>query len=1723
MQIRTASGIQVESTIPLPIRKWVHVTIHIDYMPSMESLSIFAASLTLHDSDNKLLYISSPPGSPLAPLREPPSVGGSHVRAVQSVHFRSSFRVMPFESSAVAFVCSLVASRIPLTTILRTESPATTAAPLRRVPLFVGDAVDDRHSTGFRSELATHSSELARQLAMISLMLRNHGSAVTKSERLGLLQRLRQLVFDQTEESPMIRIAALHVLCRVQLKDGDNEITQRSMSTLHSYFRRRFLLSTAPSVAAKDVAALAAGFISILRKKLRDVSQRTFLLQELEKALKLTGKALQAGPEVDSQKSQMLLTEVLATFAVFSDFDDFVVGDCCVVQQAGQVDREGILIKPSSSNADPAVVLVNKQLLTVSVDQLSLVQSSVDHIKDLYLPASIMDSLLLAISEVIKTDYPIGLNVPSQRTLLVSELQARAMATLNILFQHGDLVPKIFLLAPSLVDITRRERARVDCIRNYCKFRDTKSESKKVKKVFESSHPYLDDIDKRIEIKIEGAKQMTVVFDEMSCTEENCDYLRFLKDTGTDISLYWGMQRYSGGRGGTTKKFPGINGTPPLVIEASCCTLLWRTDNSRTAWGWKFTVTAELVNTGSTENSAVMLSLPEKKQSLLQLRLSASLVTQTLYEQPARNGLVPFDVISSNLPLEKAKDRLIVDTVSGFATMCATGAPDDSECVTLVGLPSAAVSTGIFYYEVVVHHAVPETKAAVGWMWLGEKHEAGFCGFCGNKKPMILKNGKEFPLADTDAMHATWHKDDVICCHANLYTGQLSFAIRPSGGTMYMLHHEPLKIDSDKIVSFGISPSVSFCSGFSIRLNLDAQIPHAFKKASCGDLGDLTEDQRKTSCHPFRIAISRDVQVTPRNNSVLQTPPAWARSIPSQVSSRKQSMPVNSRDLAKEAAEMQEKIFALSVFSGQETDEEKEEGSSLITTATNRIAKHKDHVHSFARSVYLRIASYHAQGVLLQLLDATGKRSYTGATGLLTPVQTLDFVRCANFDTLQKLTSMVDIQKQITGKIEFVNLAVELCVKELSWMRDDFAFDVDISHNQSTCVWDMLKLLSLSVDAITCLSCSEVPRLLNDIYMQVPIKMRKILLDNIAFIFASFFTTLTAVVNPVTARSTTARATIKEALPSLLWNWLDLARNVSVHFDEETIVGKVIYTPYITSLCNTVLAMGSILGLDLIQSNCESNVKPIMTEVVEVRESEHDYANNHEETFVVEIPGAMSINVEFDEQTVTESGCDIVTFFNMNGDTLGEYSGPFARWPNSSAPLTIPAQKFRIRWYTDGSTVKWGWKCRIIGKVPVKPKLPDNADESKYSLVTLRLDQVRSLSMRPRSQHTTFSTCEVLKRGFHAWGVSVCSRSTSDPQKLGSAKSAANPKHKLPPLHSTSAQIAESFHPRSAVCGVVAADSSDLRDWSGVHGVSFIPDAGVDKTAQTLPALHIGDLLEFILQLGDSPSLIVLYNGFFFRKIDFAKPMSSAGMLPIIHLANDTSYSFKFRPSSTKRLRKVLEASQRGKITLRQVFHERVLASSHYFPPTKLIDKLQVAVNALRLNQLFSADVLASGYEQQRSAYSQSMSEILRRLFEVKPPHPHKLTVGLDDDQRKLQLRTVEMPGADAINIPRSVDCGGPCSVSLIVDGTPVELTAPGSVAAGCYFPRVLESNHPYRSGANEFFSVSFPGSRCIEIRFDKRCGTASVSARKAYVFLILIIFCSLIASNSCPQHANSL
>ena len=96
--------------------------------------------------------------------------------------------------------------------------------------------------------------------------------------------------------------------------------------------------------------------------------------------------------------------------------------------------------------------------------------------------------------------------------------------------------------------------------------------------LLQSTHPYADNMDNYETVSIPGALSLTVSFDPLSSTELNCDYIRFYKDSSH--SEFWGESSYWGGRNGSQKNFPGVDGQAPLVIPADNFVMYFHSDGS---------------------------------------------------------------------------------------------------------------------------------------------------------------------------------------------------------------------------------------------------------------------------------------------------------------------------------------------------------------------------------------------------------------------------------------------------------------------------------------------------------------------------------------------------------------------------------------------------------------------------------------------------------------------------------------------------------------------------------------------------------------------------------------------------------------------------------------------------------------------------------------------------------------------------------------------------------------------------------------------------------------------------------------------------------------------------------------------------------------------------------------------------------------------------------------
>ena len=100
--------------------------------------------------------------------------------------------------------------------------------------------------------------------------------------------------------------------------------------------------------------------------------------------------------------------------------------------------------------------------------------------------------------------------------------------------------------------------------------------------VFESIHPYDDNSDIITEVNCPGLGATSIAFSSESSTESNYDYVTFCKSA--EGSEYYGLEKYSGGRGDSSKCFPGIGEKKPLVIPATQFWVKFHSDGSINDW-----------------------------------------------------------------------------------------------------------------------------------------------------------------------------------------------------------------------------------------------------------------------------------------------------------------------------------------------------------------------------------------------------------------------------------------------------------------------------------------------------------------------------------------------------------------------------------------------------------------------------------------------------------------------------------------------------------------------------------------------------------------------------------------------------------------------------------------------------------------------------------------------------------------------------------------------------------------------------------------------------------------------------------------------------------------------------------------------------------------------------------------------------------------------------------
>jgi serine/threonine protein kinase len=105
-------------------------------------------------------------------------------------------------------------------------------------------------------------------------------------------------------------------------------------------------------------------------------------------------------------------------------------------------------------------------------------------------------------------------------------------------------------------------------------------------------------------------------------------------------------------------------------------------------------------------------------------------------------------------------------------------------------------------------------------------------------------------------------------------------------------------------------------------------------------------------------------------------------------------------------------------------------------------------------------------------------------------------------------------------------------------------------------------------------------------------------------------------------------------------------------------------------------------------------------------ESVHPYADGKDEYTPIEVAGALSYLITFDEQSSMEENCDFITFYKDGSHTeyWGEqkYTGSNTselrnNFPgiNDRPPLEIPAGRFVVYFHSDESGTDWGYKIHV--------------------------------------------------------------------------------------------------------------------------------------------------------------------------------------------------------------------------------------------------------------------------------------------------------------------------------------------------------------------------------------------------------------------------------------------
>ncbi len=97
-------------------------------------------------------------------------------------------------------------------------------------------------------------------------------------------------------------------------------------------------------------------------------------------------------------------------------------------------------------------------------------------------------------------------------------------------------------------------------------------------------------------------------------------------------------------------------------------------------------------------------------------------------------------------------------------------------------------------------------------------------------------------------------------------------------------------------------------------------------------------------------------------------------------------------------------------------------------------------------------------------------------------------------------------------------------------------------------------------------------------------------------------------------------------------------------------------------------------------------------DLIEYPESEHNYANNTDQSWTIYKKGVSAISITFSGKTQTESGWDYIYIYDANGTQIGKYSGTEL----ANKTITVDGDTVRIRLTSDDSYTYYGFAVTDI-------------------------------------------------------------------------------------------------------------------------------------------------------------------------------------------------------------------------------------------------------------------------------------------------------------------------------------------------------------------------------------------------------------------------------------------